>query len=208
MKVYLSNYREHWFSPYTIAAKIYRTDDWDDPRVEKLVARLEPISVAIQKVLDFIHPRIKYIKIDKYDTWNMAETLGDIILPMLKQLKGTTHGAPMVDNHDVPMDLWNTDPASETGEVDANHFKRWDYVLDEMIWAFEQITDEDNDAQFHSGNSDYIRTVVEVEGVKMVKLEPGPNHTAEFDLEGYTAHHARIRNGTYLFGKYYRNLWD
>ena len=208
MKVYLSNYRNHWFSPYPLVAKIFRTDDWDDPRVEKWVARLEPISVAIQKVLDFIHPRIEYIKIDKYDTWNMAETLGDIILPMLKQLKRDTHGAPMVDNWDVPTDLWNTDPVSETGEVDANHFKRWDYVLDEMIWAFEQITDKDNDAQFHSGEADYIRTPIEVEGEKMIELVPGPNHTAKFDMEGYTAHHARIRNGTYLFGKYYRDLWD
>jgi hypothetical protein len=39
-------------------------------------------------------------------------------------------------------------------------------------------------------------------------FEEGPNHTAKFDIEGYQKHHDRINNGTRLFGKYYKNLWD
>jgi hypothetical protein len=34
-----------------------------------------------------VHPEIKYVKIDRYDTWSMDHTLADIILPMLKQLQ-------------------------------------------------------------------------------------------------------------------------
>ena len=42
------------------------------------------------------------IKIHKYDTWSMDDTLAPIILPMLVQLKATKHGAPLVDLEDVP----------------------------------------------------------------------------------------------------------
>ena len=85
------------------------------------------------------------IKIDKYDTWSMDSTLAHIILPMLKQLKETKHGAPHVDDKDVPKELRSTSapPKKNNWDVDANHFKRWDWVLDEMIWSFEQkLSDE------------------------------------------------------------------
>ena len=45
------------------------------------------------------------IKINSWDTWSMDYTLAHIILPMLKQLKKTHHGAPYVDNTDVPKKL-------------------------------------------------------------------------------------------------------
>ena len=85
------------------------------------------------------------IKIDKYDTWSMDSTLAYIITPMLKQLKETKHGAPCVDDKDVPKELRSTSapPKKNNWDVDANHFKRWDWVLDEMIWSFEQkLSDE------------------------------------------------------------------
>jgi hypothetical protein len=31
---------------------------------------------------------------------------------------------------------------SDFDSVDENYFKRWDYVLDEMIYAFEQVQDD------------------------------------------------------------------
>ena len=145
MKVYISNYRYHWHSPYPLVAKIFRTDDWDDPRVEKWAESrlLQGISKGIEKFLNFVYPRIIYVKIDKYDTWNMDSTLKHIIVPMLKQLKETKHGAPFVDDEDVPEELKSTSapPKKDEWDVDDNHFKRWDYVMDEMIYAFE--TDPD-----------------------------------------------------------------
>ena len=45
------------------------------------------------------------IRIDPWDTWSMDTTLAHIVLPMLKQLKATKHGAPQVDVEDVPEEL-------------------------------------------------------------------------------------------------------
>ena len=98
MKVYKSNYRHHWISPYIILEKVFfwREIDYDEPIIEKWADRLQPFSKAYQSVMDFIHPKIDYVKIDRYDTWSMDHTLADIILPMLKQLNTEKHGAPNV----------------------------------------------------------------------------------------------------------------
>ena len=47
----------------------------------------------------------KSIKIDPWDTWNMAHTLADIIYPMLKQLRKTNMGAPYTDDDDANINL-------------------------------------------------------------------------------------------------------
>jgi hypothetical protein len=234
MKVYINKYRNHWISPYTILEKVcfwekdkdafYNLEDKPDHKYQKWVDRLEPISVAIQKFLDIVHPRIEYIKIDRYDTWSMDSTLAPIILPMLKQLKKDKHGSGIVECEDVPEHLrYNTteewDAQScfefyhehEVEEGDRDIHARWDWVLDEMIWAFEQICDDDNDAQFHSGvhDSKSVPCAWDENGKPtMYQWVKGPNDTSHFDVEGYQKHHDRINNGTRLFGKYYRNLWD
>src|SRR6056300_10124 len=82
------------------------------------------------------------VHIDKWDTWSMDHTLAPIILPMLKQLKETKHGAPYVESADVPKELrinvHQKVAYKKDGTTDENFFKRWDWILDEMIWAFEQ----------------------------------------------------------------------
>ena len=91
------------------------------------------------------------VKIDKWDTWSMDHTLASIVLPMLKQLKATKHGAPIVDDKDVPKELRskNAPPKENMWDTDANHFLRWDWVLDEMIWAFEQKCRDDWDGDYY-----------------------------------------------------------
>jgi hypothetical protein len=167
------------------------------------------------------------IRIDKYDTWSMDATLSMIILPMLKQLKATKHGAPLVDDKDVPKELRSTSAPKKENEwdTDENHFKRWDWVLDEMIWTFEQLNDDDNDSQFHTGKSEMLwqaldkdgnhigvpedmKSRTKHEGVVTYEMVKGPNDTSVFDKKGYEKHHNRIQNGLILFGKYYRGLWD
>ena len=124
------------------------------------------------------------VVIDKYDTWNMDETLSYIVLPMLKQLKATKHGAPNVDWEDVPRELR---PSAEelraynkNGETDVHFFDRWDYVLDEMIYAFDCKANKDDV---------YMRFDI--------------NDRKAMDKE-----QRRISNGFRLFGKYYESLWD
>jgi hypothetical protein len=84
---------------------IYNLEEHPNNKYEKWVNHLKPICVGFQKFLDFVHPRIEHIKIDRWDTWNMDSTLAPIILPMLKQLREDKHGSGIVDIEDVPEHL-------------------------------------------------------------------------------------------------------
>ena len=214
MKVYKSNYRHHWISPYKILEKVFfwREIDYDEPLIDKWSNRLLPFSKAYQAVMDFIHPKIDYVKIDRYDTWSMDHTLADIILPMLKQLNTEKHGAPHVDDEDVPMELQSwTSPAKDEYDTDGHHFARWDYVLNEMIFAFECKVDDTWQEKFSSGVSD-MKTVPcewdENGKPKMYQYVEGPNHTYKCDYEGIAEVQKRITNGFRLFGRYFEGLWD
>jgi hypothetical protein len=220
MKIYLSNYRYHWISPYTILEHIFFWTDWskcgrnkgviedkdyvDHPEwVERWANRITPISTAIRVVLDFIHPPIKYVKIDRWDTWSMDHTLAYIILPMLKQLDKEKHGAPYTEDDDVPEYLRShmAQPKENEWDTDSLHFMRWDWILAEMIWAFEQEIRDDDEAEFfdHSECGDEKFPWNEA-GQYISKIK--------VDEKGLKAHQERKKNGFRLFGKYYQNLWD
>ena len=96
------------------------------------------------------------IKTDPWDTWSLDHTLSLIIHPLLIQLKNTTHGSPLVDDEDVPEELKSTSapPKEKEWDTDDNHHKRWEWVLDEMIWAFAQKVDDDAERQFSTGKID------------------------------------------------------
>jgi hypothetical protein len=145
------------------------------------------------------NPRQIEITIDEYDTWSMDHTLALLIVPMLKQLKSTKHGAPFIDDEYVPEHLRSTaaPPKEYEWDVDDNHFKRWDYVLDEMIWAMEQIVAHDNEDQF------YDMSNVNEEAEIMEQID-----AILCDRSGLQKHHERIANGTKLFGIFFQNLWD
>ena len=202
MKVYLSKYRYHWISPYTVLEKVFfwREIDYDEPIIDKWSDRLTPICQGIQKVLDFIHPKINYVKIDRWDTWSMDYTLSFIVVPMLKQLKETKHGAPFVDDEDVPEELKSTSapPKESEWDTDENHFKRWDWSLNEMIWAFEQNLDTNSEDKFFDHE----------EWDPTEKDFNTSLHKIKIDQVGLKAHQDRKANGFRLFGKYYQGLWD
>ncbi len=241
MKVYISNYRGHWVSPYKIIEGVFFWTDWskcgrwtlaqtledeqreksqwmDHPEwVDRWADRITPISSAIQWVMDRVHPRIEIVKIDRWDTWSMDHTLATIVLPMLRQLKETKHGAPMVDDEDVPEHLRSTaaPPRENEHDTDGNHFLRWDWVLDEMIYAFEKKNQDDWSSEFHSGEIDMLWFPVDKDGNEVAKgehkymeMRRGPNDTSHWDKEGMEAVQKRISNGFRLFGKYYEALWD
>lgn len=154
------------------------------------------------------------IRIDPYDTWSMNDTLSMIILPMLKQLNEKKQGAPLVDDADVPEHLRSTaaPPRENEWDTDANHFLRWDWVMSEMIWTFEQLhPDCDWEQQYRTGKYD-LRSVPcewdENGKPSLFELKEGPNHTSKIDQVGMEAHQERINNGLRLFGTYYQALWD
>ena len=148
------------------------------------------------------------VRIDEFDTWSMDHTLAYIIVPMLKQLKEIKHGGPYVYPEDVPTELRPTKEEltaySSKGETDIHFFDRWDWVMDEMIFAFESKNKE-WELQFYSGEHD-VNYISREDG--MTELVKGPNDTFKIDQEGRAAYQERISNGFRLFGKYYENLWD
>jgi hypothetical protein len=214
MKVYINNYKNHWISPYIVLEKVFfwREIDYDEPIIEKWSNRLEPISKAIQYIWDKIDPKINYVKIDRWDTWSMDHTLADIILPMLKQLNTEKHGAPNVADEDVPMELQSwTSPGKAEYDVDGHHFARWDWVMNEMIFAFESKVNDGWQEKFYSGVSDMksVPCAWDENGKPtLYNYVDGPNHTYKCDYDGIAEVQKRITNGFRLFGKYFEALWD
>jgi len=210
MKIYMNKPKNSWISPYEIVEKVifWREIDYDEPIVEFWAKVLTPFCNALYNIRRIFERDIKYIKIDPWDTWSMDSTLSPIILPMLKQLKATKHGAPYIDDEDVPPKLranrdtkykGTADPDLHkiSDEVDKKFFKRFDYILDEMIWTFEQLSDWNNDDKFYDHTES--RKIKDLnKSISKIKI----------DKVGLKKHHARIDNGLRLFGKYYRTLWD
>lgn len=147
------------------------------------------------------------IKIDPWDSWSADTTLSYIIVPLLEQLKKTKQGAPYVDDADVPEDLRSTSapPKENEWDIDDNHFKRWDWVLDEMIWANQQniLAEEPN------------FWIEKPEGMFFKPVEGKPEHSTieydkegKFDTEAYKQYNERKQNGFRLMGRYWSSLWD
>lgn len=253
MKIYFSKYRDHWYSPYTMLEHIFFWTDWskcsrnwtladsleDTKRekstyverpewCEKVANYLTPISRGIQWVLDKVHPRIEYVKIDRWDTWNMDRTLAPIILPMLKQLQATKHGSQTVDLEDVPEELRHTNNKNYGAQQSFDFYDesgrdlgyegvhaRWDWVLGEMIFAFEHLVDESWQDAYRSGEHDLVWIPVDKDGNvvpkgehKYYQMGNGPKDTYKCDYDGIRKVEERMQNGFRLFGKYYRGLWD
>lgn len=88
------------------------------------------------------------VLVEPHDVWSLDWTLAQIIHPGLIMLKQKKNGAPHVDPADVPEHLRPTPEEladyKEHGETDGSWFDRYDYILDEMIWAFDLIKQDVN----------------------------------------------------------------
>lgn len=80
--------------------------------------------------------REESIFIDYYDIWNLDNTLALIIHPALVMLKKDGHGTFGVKDEDVPEELRRHADAVPY-ECDELWTARYNYVMDEMILAFE-----------------------------------------------------------------------
>ena len=237
MKIKLGPYK-NWFGPYQLAEllmfwvpkekdehgfphtadRVHKFGEWlahgsvwPEPEVGDIHKWGDRPHTRLYKFLSWIDSKKKRkieIHIDPWDTWSMDHTLAYIVLPMLKQLKETKHGAPYVDPKDCPEELKPkklTKKQKDNGETDSTHFERWDWVLDEMIFAFDSKVNDGWEDQFQTGTSDIQWKKLENGNSEMIR---GPNHTRVYDWEGRKAYQERISNGFRLFGKYYENLWD
>lgn len=221
MKVYIGKYPTTWLSVHRPFKKwiefnhkksYYAVDEEEYTKTDKFV----------DKALDFVQNYIYYpvnklvlskrkrkikIKVDNYDVWNADDTLAHLILPLLKKMKEDKRGTPMIDQKDVPKNL--RDLESDDDATKEKKFEdRWNWVLDEMIYAFESGLDDEWEDQFKTGESDWQSVPEEHEDYgKVYKMVKGPKHTLVFDDKGYKAGLKRRENGRILFGKYFHSLW-
>jgi hypothetical protein len=161
------------------------------------------------------------VDIEKFDTWSLDHTLAHIILPALMQLREEKHGVPSEVVNDVGGEDWSAQDSfdfykeshTESWNIAA---KRWDEILDKMIWSFEQLVKDDYSSQYHHGKGEY-------DWVETDRLYPNPvtgkmeatyqmvdKNPDEhwYDHVGHQLHEERMQEGFELFGKYYRSLWD
>ncbi len=160
------------------------------------------------------------VQIDRFDSWNLDGTLAIIILPLLIQLKYSKQGVPN-DFADVGGASWEAQESFDFYKESHNDAfeegcKRWEEVLDKMIWSFQQIALEDYDEKYHHGDAkfDWIKTNKQFPNPITGKLEDTFQMVDKnpddhwYDVVGHLEHEKRIQEGLELFGKYYRNLWD
>lgn len=223
MKVYIGPYK-HWRSPHAIAEKIIfweKYDRFSDDPTPKAIEWADDfltehiwIVKAINWCMGYYMPRRSKIIVDEYDVWGADHTLSQIIYPVLLKLKEVKHGSPCIDNEDVPEHLRSRplSPADADAGVDDNLLHaRWDWALDEMIWAHHSIINEgaEEDSWY-----DPLPPGTPVRKTGRVENEDGSvtwklgNEHGIFNTKKRDAFLARQKHGLYLFGKYYRGLWD
>jgi hypothetical protein len=207
MKVYFGPYESEVipFSRWRREYDVYR--NYENKWYDKLIRGFLRIGGFVYPINTINKTRKIKVRIDNYDVWCLDKTLAAIITPALQRLKDKKHyGSPHVDDDDVPEHLKSTNdlPKDHEWDIGHNHHARWDYVIDEMIWAFQQDTFDD-EAMFHH-NSENIG--MDMSGGKVRFFTPEGKAPHYFDREGYKAHCQRKLKGRMLFAKYYEALWD
>lgn len=202
-----------WFRSenYSHAEKDWK---WFDKIIYKGFDWLWELALPINRWANQRKRKIK-VHIDNYDIWSADHTLALIIHPVLLKLRENKQGSPNVALEDVPAELHPSEPAGpDNGYTDSTVHERWAYVLDEMIWAFEQcLKDDKGDDQFHHNPEQLEMVFVPIEGktASTVEFNDQKDPTKPkywVDREAKKLHYDRISNGLRLFAKYYFGLWD
>lgn len=197
---YLTPITPHW-----LATKLlFWLNARDDERVDRVGDWLAGANGTsfVSRACEWIEAhrtRTVRVRIDAHDAYSADATLACIILPLLQEVQRSKHGAPFVDDDDVPEELRSTSapPLKQPWDTDDNHFARWDWVLDEMIWAFSEHlpSGEGTMKFFNTSNVDNSTSFQQ----QLSQIE--------VDRDGLEAWEHRKQNGFRLFGKYYQCLW-
>lgn len=162
MKVKIVKPRDYWISPYTFLKKI--TFNVYHPSV-KVCDKLEPVSLLIQKVCRFLGPKDKIV-IHGHDLWNLDYTLAKIILPSLKFLKDNKGGSAWVDDEDVPEEIRSTKDSTprNTWDIDEFFHERWNYIMEEMVFAFESILSDKSESDLSEEDQERVKNGLKLFG--------------------------------------------
>lgn len=184
MKVKLGKYLNFW-GPYQLAELLNKVGV-SEARCDKIGAYLSSLE-WVNNICDRVYKyrtREQVVIVDPYDHWNADHTLALVILPVLKQYRAHAQSFNLIDNADAPP--WLRDPHGWTNEDGwhANAEPRYTWALDYMIWSFEQVVDQDSDAWIWE------------------------DYAPESHRKAHAVFNQHIDFGLYLFGKYFRSLWD
>jgi len=155
------------------------------------------MKVEIGPYTDNDENRVVNIEIDDYDLWNVDSTLTLIIHPILVKFRDSKRmGFFTVMNEDLPDELqvdekklYSYSSNAEERVSEEMLSKREIYILNEMIYAFENI----------KNNFEMDVLWDEYDSGKISKEE----FMKKVDL-----HENRKQNGLHLFGKYFQSLWN
>lgn len=143
------------------------------------------------------------VQVEYADEWSADWTIATMVLPLLKKVKENKQGAPFVEDVHVPEHLRSTNAPPKENDcdiLDANYFKRWDYVLDEILFAMQEIANHyENEPQMFMWPEENEHLPV-MEQMRWAIKSPGAE-------EAFKAYHARVKNGCVLFGTYFQSLW-
>jgi hypothetical protein len=229
MMVYIGPYTPWWVSRIHKNYMDKKYDyDWEKSNTtfEKILEKLEDaLQWMYSNTANIIFGKMKRkikVRVDEYDVWSMDHTLSYIILPMLKKLQKAKHGAPYVDDEDVPEHLRSTaaEPKENEWDTDSNHFKRWDWIMEQMIWSFEQQLDDDADKNYYDPYEPdepvepaMSYSVINKDGTTTEKTcnwdtEDWRRERGKYNNEKRKAYEERKQFGFTMFGKYFQSLWD
>jgi hypothetical protein len=146
-----------WISPYTISRDIidfideifpfkdFKKQESLEISIRNFLERIPFFSKACKSLSEFFEKQHKHdIRIDYWDIWGLDTSLARIIVPSLRLLKERKDGCPFVDDEDYPHDILISDDVSDQDLELKGLQIRWEFVLDEMIYAFEQVVNDDN----------------------------------------------------------------
>ena len=130
------------------------------------------------------------------DLWNLSDHLGKVIAIRLRAFR-------KMKKNGFPTDLDNVfdDPKKKTRTLnDKNGMRKWNEVLDEMAWVFENYNKDDKYYHHHGD---------------MKWGEPDENGNCRLLDSGVTAdkkklkkHWHRVNDGLKLFADNFLKLWD
>ena len=152
--------------------------------------------------------RKNHVVCSERDAWEADWTIPQMVLPLLLQVKKDKRGAPFVDDVYVPEELLSTAcaPKENKWDTDDNWFKRYEYVLDEIIFAMQEVA---NDYENEPEMFEKVRemTFGEIDPKTMTgELDTGLEIIPHMEALN-KAYHARIQNGLMLFSVFFTSLW-
>lgn len=213
MRVKIGPYKS-WIGPYQLTGWIKRI--FGEKRYDKFTD-----SDFFNKFSDFVMPACTYvekkrkrsirIQIDKYDTWSADNTLSHIAVPLLEQLRDKKQGSPIIEDEDLPEYLQSVvraDVDFTSGDQDDLIEARWNWIMNEIIWALTEHRDDTWEEMYYDRNvADPGKTLAALTGEEIFAIIPPARDAANVDFDGRLLHDERIQRGMELFGKYFRSMW-